>query len=186
MPEQKILIYPRGFMSMADPDVFPGAIQTHAARFPEKSPGDKAVEELFKLYISRTVNSDSWQYRKRVVATASRLFGDFKTWITLQAGFNDYVYGLNFDFLLDTWQFIRTGHRDMSPMTWQDLLLEHQESKLNVSNPDRLTAFKWDDMKSEEIIGRWCSHDNGFGDMLCAMHTIFGVARIPANQQITP
>lgn len=179
-----VLIYPRGFMSLSEKtsqSFLPGNELEIAF-----SDADPVIQELYSLFISRSVNYDSWRFRKLVIAAASRLLGDVKSWITLQAGFDDYVYGLNFDFLQDTWGFIKTGHRDMSPLVWQELLLEHQEPKFRIANPDRVTGFKWDGIDADNVIGQWCSHDGGFEDMLSSLHVLFGKAREPLPQKLNP
>lgn len=188
MPDKKpdLFLYPRGFMAIGDPFAKSHALNTMESvdfRFPKTLEGDEEVDTLYKLFISRSVNTNGWRFRRRVITAAARLFGDFRTWVTLQARYNEYLYDLNFDFLLDTWQFIMTGHRSMEPLTWQELLREHVDQKPGVAYSGRAGAFDFDGMKPEEVIGLWCSRENGFGDMVCTLHVLFGVAREPLAQQ---
>lgn len=183
----EVVLHPRGFMSLSDPFLavqhLPEAYQRHTAQFdwPKQNEGNKRVEELYKLWISRSVNINSWRFRKRVIGAASELFGDFKTWISVQARMNDYLYGMNFDFLVDTWQYIHTGRRKMSPLTWKELLEEHQPARTGVGDLARMENFDLSTIQPNEVIGQWCSHNNGFGDMICTLHVLFGVARAPIS-----
>jgi len=138
------------------------------------------IEVLYKLYMGRDVNPETWAFRRRVIMECSKLFGNFRNWLILQAVGNDYVYGLNLEFLRDTVQFIRTGHRNMSVLSMTELLLEHPDKHPGTAGPARLEAFDLRDTREfDNFIGMWCSHERGFDDMLCTAHTLFGVSKSP-------
>lgn len=190
-----VLIYPRGFMAVSDPSMTTIGLNQlvrasgHAVvKTPEQVNGARTVHDLWSEYLNSRINGDNWEFRKQVVAAASRMFGNFHTWLALQAEFNDYLYDLNFKFLLDTWKFITTGQRDMSPMTWAELLSEYPDRQAGVSSADRRRSLDMlEKVKDpDHVIGMWCSHDNGFGDMLCTLNVLFGVAREPLAKQRKP
>lgn len=171
--------YPRGYLVRLDDR--PGSALTDTGMEINDVSSDAKLETLYRLYMGQSVNSDSWAYRKRVVAQCSRLFGNFYSWLNLQLIGNDNIYGLNLEFLKDTVQYIRTGQRSMSVFTWQDLLLEHPDPHPGTAGPARLKDFNLTDHREfDNFIGQWCSQPNGgFEDMLCTAHVLFGVSKKP-------
>ena len=174
----KLSRFPRGFVSILNGEGL-GQIPLTPADIIE-TPSDPDVQLLYDMYVSRQVDPTSWKFRREVIRTCVRHFGNFHRWLAIQAAYNDSVHGLNFEFLKDTVQFIRTGRRDMSTFTWNDLLLEHPQEQAGVASPRRLDAFQITDPKElEDVIGKWCSHENGFEDMLCTAHVLYGVSKKP-------
>lgn len=173
----KINRYPRGYLAVVDSAGLGIQGQTNELN---ELPFDPEVEALYKLFINRTVSTTSWQFRARVVTCAARLFGNFHQWLALQAVGNDFIYDLNFEFLKDTVQFIRTGHRDMSVFNWQELLMEHPDARPGAASPRRLDEFRLtDSAEFENVIGMWCSKEGGFEDMICTVHVLYGVSKRP-------
>lgn len=170
--------YPRGYVTLG---VGTAQDNVPAYKKSEESDGHKTIEELYKQYIGRQVNSSSWEnFRSKVVIEAVKTFGDFHRWLYFQAVHNDHIYDVNFDFIVDTLQFIRTGKRDAGVLVWKELLLEHPEVRPGVANLKRADAFKINDAKEfSNVIGMWCSQPNGFEDMLCTVHVLYGVSKQP-------
>lgn len=168
--------YPRGYLVR-----LPGSLDPSVKGFDvETVASDAVIESLYKVYMGYLVNPDSWEYRKRVIAQCSKLFGNFRSWLVLQLVGNDYIYGLNLEFLRDTVQYIRTGHRDMSVFSWQELLLEHPDVHPGTAGPHRLVDFGLQDAKEfDNFIGLWCSKPGGFEDMLCTVHVLYGASKKP-------
>ena len=160
--------YPRGFTTRQE---FGGApndnVEAHAG-----------VEQLMSIYRSGQANADSWKFQSVVIATASRVFGNFRTWLVLQLSGNDNVHGLNLRFLQDTVQFIRTGHRITSVQNWEELLAEYPEAIPGTAGIQRVEALNLNDIKEfDNFIGQWCSWEGGFEDMICTMHVLFGSSK---------
>jgi hypothetical protein len=100
-----------------------------------RSVGDGDVMMLYEDITNHRVNSNTWGYRKRVIDTALRLFGNFNRWVQDQQD-NPDVSGYNVLFLDDTLTYIKTGQRQMSPMTWvgcsaKEMLKQNCLSALN-------------------------------------------------------
>lgn len=174
----KLNLYPRGYMTIADSK---GLGTTPLGKDDIiKAPSDPDIETLYDIYIKRSVDTSSWKFRREVIRACTRLFGNFHQWLALQAVYNDNVYQLNYEFLKDTLLFIREGRRDMNVFTWNDLLLEYPEQQTGAASPRRLDEFKLSDPKElDNVIGKWCSHTNGFEDMLCTAHVLYGVSKKP-------
>lgn len=174
----KLNQYPRGYVSILDGSGLGTTPMGEGDIITVSSHAE--IEMLYAYYIQRTVDPTGWTFRREVFRTCAKLFGDFQRWLVLQAVYNDNVYDLNFRFLLDTVQFIREGRRDMSVFTWNDLLLEYPETQVGVAGPRRLDEFKLSDPKEfSNVIGQWCSKENGFEDMLCTAHVLYGVSKKP-------
>lgn len=140
------------------------------------STGDITVTTLYQFLLDRTVNTVSWDYRKRVLATAMRMFGDFDQWLKDQRN-NPQLVGFNFDFLVDTLQFIRTGNRQMAVANWLEIV---GESVMHSNSPNHLPGSGLSLDQSETtnaLIQQWCSWPNGIEDLLCTLYVLFGPAR---------
>lgn len=143
---------------------------------------DPELANLYKLYMSRSVNRNSWDYRALVIKCVSRLFSDFRSWLYLQITANDAIYGLNLEFLKDTLLFIRTGERELPISSWLELLLEHPDENHGTANMARAEEFQLGNpLELDNVIGMWCSHPGGFEDMLCTAHVLFGASKSPKN-----
>lgn len=177
----KIVRYPRGYIAVLGTTGLADFLQT-SKETATPVPFDEDVETLYKFFIERSVNTNAWAFRSRVIEAAARLFGDFRQWLILQSEGNDCVYDLNFAFLKDTVQFIRTGHREMSPLTWRELLLEHPPAKPGAANTQMRDELKLDDEKEfNDFISLWCSKEGGFEDMLCTVHVLYGSSKKPLD-----
>lgn len=73
-------------------------------------------------------------------------------------------------FLLDTIKFIETGKRDISILSWFDLIKSSEE--LDIKSVSRITPLKVG--HEDNLLGMWLSHDGGFLDMLWSLRIIFG------------
>lgn len=165
------LTYPRGFQRKAtDED---GQIARSL-----QVPGDQELETLYRLCVYRQANTDGWTYRERVLQTALRLFGDFGEWMLLQHR-NPQLYGLNYDFLVDTYQYIRTGQRNCAPLAWIEVVDEYPPAKpgarrmQNYANPQELLGVV--STRTANVLAAWCSRPGGFEDLLFSLHVMFGI-----------
>lgn len=143
------------------------------------SEGDATVVALYEFYTNRTVSPLTWQYRKQVLETAIRLFGNIGQWLADQ-DHNPRVVGYNLQFLNDTIRFIRTGERQMRPETWIELLAEadeHTHPTSHANNDTLCIALKADERKVADFLAKWCAQPNGIDDLVCTLHVLFGRAR---------
>lgn len=140
------------------------------------SRGDQTVTQLYTMYASGNIDSRPFDVRARVLDCALRLFGDFDEWMIAQRN-NPQIGGSNLEFLRDTLNFIATGQRNMNPLTWFELLAEkaddvhqHHLTHSDLALPKKLTT--------EQVIQLWCSHQNGWEDLLLTLFVLFGTPRV--------
>ncbi len=144
--------------------------------------GDPEINKLYGDYLANSMKlKDNTEFKIKAIKSIARLYGTFYTWLRYQFEFNYLMHGLNLDFLTDTVQFIMYGKRSYSASTWQSLI---------EINPDYIvgssSAARWDKLCKEfnirtsndlkHYIGMWCSHTNGFEDMLYTTWVLFGSA----------
>lgn len=140
--------------------------------------GDPEIIALYQIYLNRTVDTSGWSFRKRVLANALRLFGEFKLWTETQS-VNPVINGYNLEFLSDTLNFIQTGQRRMGIMQWFELLNEVSEIS-TVDQHTRLSPITIPALQStERTLQKWCSHPNGFDDLMLSLNVFFGAERAP-------
>lgn len=181
----QLKVYPRGFMTRPQIEALnANEVNVEIIRMDD---GDRNLNMLYEMYAGRSVNTDRWAYRSRVIAQTSSLFGDFRSWIYYQLAQNNYCYGLAVEFLEDTLNFIITGQRVMSARNWYELLLEFPEENPGIAAPDRITRFQemLDSPELTNVFGKWCSHHNGFEDMLWTARVLFGAPKKPLETRST-
>lgn len=170
----QIIVYPRHFTSRSP--VGNGVVVSR---------GDETLETLYQFFMDPNVNSTSWTYRKRVLDTALRLFGDFGEWLNDQRS-NPRISGYNLEFLKDTLNFIRTGRRVLSIQTAIELVSENIPHGItaaaNQSTPSELILGR--ETSTISIIQAWCGQPalfedraRGFEDLLLSMYVFFGASR---------
>lgn len=142
------------------------------------SKGDATLDSLYKFYLDHSVNNSTWSYRRRVLESALRLFGDIREWMRDQRN-NPRIVGYNLEFLKDTLDYIRTGKRQMSISTWIELVAEATD---HAPIPTHLTAPPLALEPSDttvQLLQRWCAQADGkgFEDLLYTLHVLFGPAR---------
>lgn len=194
-------MYPRGFLGGFPPpqverertDIAQTYLD-HSYRVNIVRPADpstypnKEIELLYNSYIGKTIDSHTKDFRKRVLKAALRAFGTqrFDHWYLAQ------LSSLSYDenhgrFLDDTLNFISGKRREMSPMTWAGLI-EMANGSVGQDPPSETAKqyFQFDYLKQSgtltdqtrftmaNTIQAWCSRPNGFDDMLCTLHVLFG------------
>lgn len=141
-----------------------------------RSRGDQSVAALYRIYEAGMQDTRNLDFRLKVWDCAMRLFGDFREWMQLQRG-NANIIGYNLEFLRDTLKYITQGTRELSPLTWLDLLTEKSEHSAiahHLTLPELAIPAN---VSTAEIIQLWCSHKNGFDDLLQTLFVLFGAAR---------
>lgn len=142
------------------------------------SKGDEAVQTLNDFLQNRSVNTLSWSYRRQVVDSALRLFGEFGPWLQDQLN-NPRVVGYNLEFLKDTLQFIRTGKRDLCLANWLELVAEGDDLA-NAAEISRTRVNNFASVRGEttvQLIQAWCTHPGGIEDLAGTLHILFGRSR---------
>lgn len=144
---------------------------------------DPKVEELHKSNFTAFVNNDSFEFKKEVIETCIRLYGDFYRWLQYQLIMNRFVYGVNQEFLIDTLWYIKTGERKVMLPVWESIITQYPD--LGDVKPKRLedtmvesflkSGSNYDNPYSGYIT-EWTSHPDGIYDMLYTTYLLFGRA----------
>lgn len=166
----KILMYPRGFMANPHQDI----TSTHPEI--EKIDGDSVVETLYRQYLNVSAGKLNWKYRSAMIERLQQLIGDIYEFISFNAAQNDCLYGHNWEFFVDTINFIRTGESRMSLFTWRELCADNPPCVPRIATEERLMKLNIQQGEFDHYVAKWCSQPNGFEDMLCRANILFGVA----------
>jgi hypothetical protein len=148
----------------------------------EYSKGDHELAVVYDLYINRKVDTDSWEFRKQVLAVALRLLANFKQWVNDQS-VNANVMGYNLEFLKDTLNYIQTGNRRIGVLQWLELTTEVDQIA-SVNPNQKLSRVDYPGfLTTPHAIQKWCSWPNGFEDLLLTLNVLFGIARAPIYEE---
>lgn len=177
VPSNQDIRYPRGFLRRLNRPV-----ETPV------TDGDVSINDLYNLYMSGKINHQGWGYRKEVIAAAARLLKNFPSFISMQRD-NPYLYGYNYDFLQDTVNYIATGKRQLSIQAWKELMFEHMPPSGDYKTRSRFVvkpeAVEFINKDVSEVVSQWCSHPNGFEDLLLSMVMIFGKVWRPLHETVS-
>lgn len=169
--------YPRGFVRNGVG--FSGEV---------RSQGDEELGILHKTLIGGTVNHQGWTYRDQVLRCAVRLLGNFYAFANQQA-LNPLLSRYNYEFFIDTLEFIEHGHRRVSIQNWLDLLEEDPKPSADHMKRSRFsttkTPFSVIGLDTASVVARWCSHPQGFEDLVMSLHVMFGSKRDPRDRFAT-
>lgn len=184
----KTLVYPTGFFRTMQEVTGSLVYDLKKPRNVYAELFDKEVENLFLDWTTDINPNMDWNRRRKFILYFNKLYGDFWTWLKQQVITNDYIYDVNFDFLIDTVRYILTGHRQMHIKNWRDLVAEFPEYRPGVARNDRWEYLLQETGLSENItktnyIGMWCSHDSGFEDLIYTTQIIFGRPISPISGQ---
>ena len=157
-------LFPRGFL-------IPDAKDSSILRLENH----REISNLYDLFIAGSTNSHSWSFRSRVFPVAMDVFQDFRNFLECQIE-NPFLYGYNYEFLLDTLGFIKTGRRRISPNNWYALMSDKTEAT-SIRRQERAKAVRdivvGLKLDTASVIAQWCSHPGGFEDMVISMSTMF-------------
>lgn len=135
------------------------------------------LTELHHLYIQDRPESRTWEYRTEVLGLAKQLLGDFKRWHEQQLGGTLYEY--QHKLIDDTIRYVATGQRRTSVRVLGELIMgsTRTTARLTMSdggdNPMGIMGVR----TTSELLAKWCTHRNGFIDMLCTLYVFFGISR---------
>lgn len=164
-----VILYPRGFTSVVTEDMTPNFSEVI------RSDGDAELMALYTDYMNQSVNIDGWSFQGRVIRKAAELFGNLPRWLAFQAIGNDYLYDINYAYLKDTIQYLRTGKRDMSVVTWRDITLDDVGNRPGEASKKRyIDSFGATDDLAYNPLGLWCSKPDGFADLMVSLYVFFG------------
>ncbi len=158
-----VIIHPRGYTR-----------QVSAGTGIVRSTGDAEVNQIYDELIQRQSNMESWDFRKRAMLLGVRVFNEFFRWAMDQQN-NSAIQSYNYDFLVDTLNFINTGKRQLTTVNWLYLVSEesypNRGANMVRQHPLPLGMFN---NKSEEVVSKWVGQPDGLEDMITSMFVLFG------------
>lgn len=173
-----VISYPRGFEAYPNRRRFNSSYDYHSKPVVKMNRGDRQAVELYELHVNRSMEVTGWAFKRNVIKLAARLFGNFDAWANNNIRFNDALYGVNIDFIIDTIGFIKTGRRNLNLLTWMGLVEEKP-----VSDPQKKQESSYAKYNVPNVgphwLADWLSHEDGFYDMLCSINLLFGNVNIP-------
>ncbi|MBE0438204.1 MAG: hypothetical protein IBX57_00360 [Gammaproteobacteria bacterium] len=141
----------------------------------------KFEDGVIKEYLRQASESErfrnSWEFKKFAIAYVKEILtvdsmGLITTWVRSNARADTPLTGKRLDFLIDTMSFVNTGKRKISIINWNDLIPNLYDYDVNIQKSKSL----YGDVKHleeitprcsvSEFITRWCSHPDGFNDMV--------------------
>lgn len=137
------------------------------------------IQELFLRYANTPALLDNVDFKLEAIEVIENLYGAFSRFMHYQFDSNYLMNGLNLNFLKDTIQYIVTGRRDYSLLTWNDLVVRKPEYLARTNGHQQWHSLKAelgikDDRVLQHYISMWCSRPGGFEDMLYTTWILFG------------
>lgn len=146
---------------------------------------DVKVSELYKSNFTTFVNNESFEYKKEVIESCIRLYGDFYNWLRYQLFHNRFIHGTNQEFLIDTLWYIKTGERKIMLPVWESIITQYPDMESDISKSiDDKTVYAFLKSPSNKTnpysgyLSEWISHADGIYDMLYTTYLLFGRADV--------
>lgn len=194
---QGMSLHPRGFIGAANPlriarveRPFENLIQSHQFHFNAFKADSKLftenyeVEALYESYLRNTGECTGIAFRTRILKAAMHAFGGkrFDYWYAQQYQ-SPAVGDTHRRFLDDTLRFINSGKREMSPMTWAEIIEIKNDDQARQFSKETFVFFgntgfaanpfnKNSDLL--DVLQMWVSVPNGIEDLLLTLHVLFG------------
>lgn len=160
-----IVILSSGFMVMP--------LASH--RYPTTLDGLDTVYNLYKDYKAKLAETNTFGFYKHAAETCAYTYGDFLQWAKVHA-MAAKISATQFDFIIDTIRFIKTGRRATSLTLWARLI--KYEPNLQITEQQHAVRLA---IVEKELLGLsnnpvplWCSHESGINDLIVATAIMFG------------
>lgn len=155
--------------------------QAQAQRRYITSVRDERVRDLMLEYTTFPTRTVHWEFRKRVIAEAKRLFGGNYNWFVMQDTNAERV-DWNYKFLLDTIRFVATGRRELDIHSWPMMLTDEPPTGLQLigGRAEIANLFKKLALSTslEAMLQKWCMQPKGFDDLMQTLNMLFGKAAV--------
>lgn len=155
--------------------------QAQAQRRYITSVRDERIRDLYLEYTTFPTRAVYWDFQKRVLQEALRLFGGNYNWFIMQDT-NAQRTDWNYKFLLDTIRFIATGRRELSIHSWPMMITDEPVAgqQLIGGRADIQKLFKTLALatSTEAMLQKWCMQPKGFDDLMFTLHILFGKATV--------
>lgn len=150
-----------------------------AHRFPSTLEGLDSVYDVYMERKTKDGRTQNFDFFKRATITCAYTYGDFLQWARVHA-MAAKISTTQFDFIIDTIRFIKTGRRVMNLPNWARTL--KFEPALQVTEAQHAIRLQ---MVDQELVGLptspiplWCSHEGGLDDLILATAIMFGGIQI--------
>ena len=151
------------------------AMPLSAHRFPASLDGLDSVYDVYMERKSKLGSTQNFDFFKRATIACAYTYGDFLQWARVHATAAK-ISATQFDFILDTIRFIKTGRRMMSLSNWARVV--KFEPNLQVTEAQHANRLKLVERELEGLpnspIPLWCSHESGLDDLITATAIMFG------------
>ena len=164
-----IIITSSGYMAMP--------ISAH--RFPSSLEGLDSIYEVYMERKTKLGSTNTFEWYKRAAEACAYTYGDFLQWARVHA-MAAKISVTQFDFIIDTIRFIKTGRRMMSLSNWATLV--KFQPGLQVTEAQHTTRLKLVEQElsglSSNPVPVWCSHEGGLDVLILASAIMFGGIQI--------
>lgn len=148
------------------------------------------VDKLWEQYCGGFQFTTSFEFREKILLAALRAFGtdNFYEWCKLQEQ-SPFYTDMHRRFLIDTLEFINTGHRSMNVQTWSRLIEAREvgvndrnirvnfDNYFNISAPNEnglTTIENKPGVDLNKVIWHWTKAPNGVEDLIASLQIFFG------------
>lgn len=146
-----------------------------------------AIDKLYTQLIKGERNFKSFNFKRAILIEAIRSFyiHSFNDWCLLQEEF-EYFTENHKNFLNDTFNFILNGERKYGLRVWE-YILKKENKVLEINSNNKLQVREFFELLNENkeknfsitnVISKWVSQSNGYEDLLCSLHLIFGKSKV--------
>lgn len=145
----------------------------------DKLKGNPVVNDSFRSLIAGDGRVSGFQFSEKLYKTAFALFSceNFKDWILLQEKSPLFSH-VQRDFIIDTLNFLNTGKRSVSIMTWLSIInhVTYQENSGYRFNSEDLKEINKMNINGtmHDVISSWLSHSDGLVDFITTLYILFG------------
>lgn len=162
---EPIVILGTGYMAMP--------ISAH--RFPAAVDGIDFITDLYNERKGKAEHTRTFDFFKRAAEQCAYTYGDFHQWARVHAVAAK-ISTTQFDFIIDTIRFIKTGRRTMNLSNWIRVVKYDPDIQITESqHAVRLELIaKALDGVSNNPVPCWCSHEGGLDDLIITTALMFG------------
>lgn len=137
---------------------------------------DSEIVALYRALCTDRSLYDSFEYKDRVISCVKRLFGNFGEWLDAQDT-NARISDQGYQLIKDTLEYINTGNRSVMIISRAAIIEQQYRDGVYEDNnvAGRKTRLR-DSLRGlpSEVFFDWLQHRDGFEDMLCTCHFMFG------------
>lgn len=154
--------YPSGYRTPIGSGVRPDVI------------GDSEIDALWQEYRTNDQVVGTWDFQKRLIEAAKRLYGNIPLWLIAQQD-NPQITPAQKYLLKDTVNYVLKGRREVDLTAHDMMITMERASGSTVVFKDKLADGL--NYKSNDLIAQWTRQPTGVMDLLYTTHLVFGSLR---------